>query len=216
MSCCGFHRSGQDGSESGAGTAIGGAVTDGTAGSVLFVGTGGLLAQDNSKLFWDDTNDRLGIGTASPAVALSVFPDTDSAAILGRARIDARTTDIMYLSHVDSTGANDYALQQTAGGSTRLNCKSGGSLRLCSNDVTRLQVNATGVAFFSATPVAAQTSGANLTNNVTSGGTDDTIANYTDLTTYATDAAAIRNNIYQLARKLKQINDGLRSYGLFT
>jgi len=31
-----------------------------------------------------------------------------------------------------------------------------------------------------------------------------------DLTVYANDAAAIRNDIYQLARKLKQVNDALR------
>ena len=61
-----------------------------------------------------------------------------------------------------------------------------------------------------------QVSGANLTNNVTVGGVNDIIADFTSLTVYATDAAAIRNDIYQLARKLKQINDGLRAYGLFT
>lgn len=72
------------------------------------------------------------------------------------------------------------------------------------------------VGWFGASAQSQRTSGANLTNNVTAGGTDDTIANYTDLTTYANDAAAIRNDIYQLARKLKQINDGLRTYGLFT
>lgn len=76
--------------------------------------------------------------------------------------------------------------------------------------------SSTTLSFFAATPVVKQTSGANLTNSVTAGGTDDTIANFTDLTTYANDSAAIRNNIYQLARKLKQINDGLRAYGLFT
>lgn len=40
------------------------------------------------------------------------------------------------------------------------------------------------------------------------------MANYTDLTIYANDAAAIRNDIYQLARKLKLIDDLLRRYGL--
>lgn len=64
--------------------------------------------------------------------------------------------------------------------------------------------------------VVQQVSAANLTNSVTSGGTDNTITNWTDLTTYATDAAAIRNAVYQLARKLKQVNDGLRAYGLLT
>lgn len=65
-------------------------------------------------------------------------------------------------------------------------------------------------------PAAQQTSGANLTNSVTSGGTDDTIANFTDLTIYANDAAAIRNDIYQLARKVKQVNDALRLFGWLT
>ena len=52
--------------------AIGGTVTSGTVGSLLFVGTGPALAQDNANLFWDDTNDRLGIGTATPTWALHV------------------------------------------------------------------------------------------------------------------------------------------------
>ncbi len=43
-----------------------------TLGSVLFAGTGGLVSQDNAKLFWDDTNFRLGIGTATPAVTLDI------------------------------------------------------------------------------------------------------------------------------------------------
>ena len=38
-----------------------------TTGSVVFGGTSG-LTQDNANLFWDDTNNRLGIGTNTPAV----------------------------------------------------------------------------------------------------------------------------------------------------
>lgn len=72
------------------------------------------------------------------------------------------------------------------------------------------------LGFFTTAPQGQQASGSNLTNNVTVGGVNDTIADFTNLTVYATDAAAIRNDIYQLARKLKQINDGLRAYGLFT
>jgi hypothetical protein len=78
-----------------------------------------------------------------------------------------------------------------------------------------VRVNAN-IGFFNATPAAQQTSGANLTNNMTSGGTTDQVDTWTNLTTYSTDAAAIRNAVYQLARKLKQLNDGLRTLGLFT
>lgn len=69
------------------------------------------------------------------------------------------------------------------------------------------------IGFWNATPVIQQTSAA-LTNNVTSGGTNDIIANYTDLTVYANDAATIRDDIYQLARKLKEVGDALRTYGI--
>lgn len=51
---------------------IGGTLTSGTAGSVLFVGPGPVFAQDNASLFFDDTSNYLGIGTTSPVAPLSV------------------------------------------------------------------------------------------------------------------------------------------------
>lgn len=72
------------------------------------------------------------------------------------------------------------------------------------------------LGFYNATPVVQQTDGAALTNSVTSGGTTDTIANYTDLVIYANDSAAIRNDLYQLARKVKIIGDSLRTYGFLS
>jgi len=72
------------------------------------------------------------------------------------------------------------------------------------------------IGFFGTVPAVQQTSGANVTNNVTAGGVNDQIDNWTDLIAYAADAAAIRNAIYQLARKVKQLNDGLRAYGMLT
>lgn len=41
-----------------------------TAGSVPFIGASGLLTQNNSNLFWDNVNGRLGIGTNAPAYRL--------------------------------------------------------------------------------------------------------------------------------------------------
>jgi len=54
------------------GLAIGDTITGATQGSILFAGAAGVLAQENSKLFWDASNDHLGIGTSSPVVALHV------------------------------------------------------------------------------------------------------------------------------------------------
>jgi hypothetical protein len=53
--------------------AIGSTVTSGTAGSLLFVDGSGNLGQNNSNLFWDNTNLRLGIGTSTPDTLLHVF-----------------------------------------------------------------------------------------------------------------------------------------------
>ena len=41
-----------------------------TPGSVIFVGADGKLTQDNANFFWDNTNNRVGIGTASPTAQL--------------------------------------------------------------------------------------------------------------------------------------------------
>lgn len=83
------------------------------------------------------------------------------------------------------------------------------------------------LGFFGAAQAAQQVSAVNLTNNVTAGGTSDTIDDFAvsvaiDTVNAASQPdvnarlASIRNDIHQLARKLKQVNDGLRAYGLLT
>ena len=49
-----------------------GTTTAFTAGSVVFAGASGVYSQDNANLFWDNANDRLGIGTNAPATRLHV------------------------------------------------------------------------------------------------------------------------------------------------
>jgi hypothetical protein len=57
----------------GGGMSIGGAVVSGTPGSVLFIGAGGVLAQDNANFFWDDTNKILKSGAQIDLLAGGVF-----------------------------------------------------------------------------------------------------------------------------------------------
>ena len=48
-----------------------------TVGSIPFAGTGGLISQNNTNLFWDNTDKWLGIGTAVPSAALTVVGDVN-------------------------------------------------------------------------------------------------------------------------------------------
>lgn len=54
-----------------------GTLTTFTAGSVVFAGASGIYAQDQSNFFWDDTNNRLGIGTTGPNAALESLAVTE-------------------------------------------------------------------------------------------------------------------------------------------
>jgi hypothetical protein len=43
-----------------------------TSGSTLFAGTSGQISQNNSQFFWDNVNNRFGVGTNTPAFPLQV------------------------------------------------------------------------------------------------------------------------------------------------
>lgn len=54
-----------------------------TQGSVLFVGASKVLSEENTKLFWDATNDRLGVGNGAPAQTLHVTGNGQISTFLG-------------------------------------------------------------------------------------------------------------------------------------
>ena len=73
-----------------------------TLGSVPFIGASGALIQDNANLFFDDTNNRLGIATASPTTPLDVF----GSGIIGL--LNATSTNNAYLGFA-SNGTNKWS-----------------------------------------------------------------------------------------------------------
>jgi len=49
-----------------------GTTTSFTTGSIVFSGASGVYSQNNAQFFWDNTNNRLGLGTISPLAKLAV------------------------------------------------------------------------------------------------------------------------------------------------
>jgi hypothetical protein len=74
-----------------------------TQGSIPFIGTSGALTQDNANLFFDDTNNRLGINTNAPTTALDVF----GSGIIGR--INGTSTNNAFLGFA-SAGSNKWSI----------------------------------------------------------------------------------------------------------
>lgn len=74
-----------------------------TQGSVPFIGTSGALTQDNANLFFDDTNNRLGINTNAPTTALDVF----GSGIIGR--LNGTSTNNSFLGFANA-GTNRWSI----------------------------------------------------------------------------------------------------------
>lgn len=73
-----------------------------TTGSVVFITASGVHAQDNSNFFWDDTNNRLGIGNATPAYPLDVTGDIRSTGEIISSSDAALKENIEYLPGADA------------------------------------------------------------------------------------------------------------------
>jgi hypothetical protein len=88
-----------------------------TPGSVIFAGTGGALSEDNSNFFWDDANNRLGIGTNTPSATLHVAgtAQVDGNTTLGdNAAVDRVTLNARVQSDVVPSADNTYDLGENA------------------------------------------------------------------------------------------------------
>lgn len=79
-----------------------------TEGSVVFAGASGVCSQDNAKLFWDNTNNSLGIGTNTPGFLLDVTGTTTAG--------------------IACTNTNDSSADRSNGGYIRVVCNDGSAM----------------------------------------------------------------------------------------
>jgi hypothetical protein len=118
------------------GMAIGGSITSATAGSVLFAGTSGVLQQDNANFFWDDTNNRLGIGTALPGSSLDIHGSGSMVQLNGTSTNNSYLlfqnagTGKWRIGNLYNAGANTFEIHDILNGINRLTILNTGATTL--------------------------------------------------------------------------------------
>lgn len=112
-----------------------GTATQFTTGSIVFTGASGVYSQNNGNLFWDNSNNRLGIGTASPSTRLEVMNSAsatllklsttavDSEASISLAN-DART----YVLLVRGSEGDKLAIRDSTAGVDRITVDNSGNV----------------------------------------------------------------------------------------
>lgn len=103
-----------------------------TTGSVIFAGVG-VLAEDNTNLFWDDTNNLLSIGNASRTSQRLVRFGQDTAFIDIGSQVGATSVGAIYFNQTTPSGTN-YALI-SSGGTTALNATSRVDMRISNSAI---------------------------------------------------------------------------------
>jgi len=126
-----------------------------TSGSVLF-SNGTTIAQDNANFFWDDTNNRLGVGTNNPSYTVHAISSAstigafrNSGAALGQLLVGNTVSDLILrvLASGDSLISSDtskYLAFGTNGASERMRITSGGNLLIGSTTDSGEKLQVTG------------------------------------------------------------------------
>jgi len=80
-----------------------------SANAIPFIGTDGILQQNTSKLYWDFTNNYLGIGTGTPSWSLDVVHPTPVM------RVSNGTQAFGFITYGASISSNDWLVGNNAG-----------------------------------------------------------------------------------------------------
>jgi hypothetical protein len=111
-----------------------------TSGSVLFATSGGTISQDNTNLFWDNTNKWLGIGT-SPSSPLDIHSSA-AASMLALNNTGGNASNIIFLNasvnkwRIGNTASNTFDLFNNQIGTTALSFNGSNSAATFINSIT--------------------------------------------------------------------------------
>lgn len=144
-------------------------------------------------------------GFAGTGGQYGMYFDGSNRIAITRAGVDQLTIDAANTT-IPGNGAT-----LTLGTDTSLSRNAGDGAAYLTNSVGLRVVSKLGLA---AAPVAPQSVLASLTNNCTASGTTGTIPDWTSLSVYVTDAAAIHDAVSQLAKKLTVMETSLKNFGL--
>ena len=163
-----------------------GTATAFTAGSVVFAGASGVYSQDNASLFFDNTNDRLGVGTASPAYRLSSKQSGNTgSASLGVSSINSANDTVIGIGYDSGSDTNRVVSSFVSTGAFK-------PISFWTSDLQRMQIDTSGNLLVGTTTdtigtlvVKAKNTGYGGIQVVIQGGSDywtqnvDTVSGYT-------------------------------------
>lgn len=96
-------------------------ITPLTTGSVLFSGASGAVSQNNSQFFWDNTNNRLGLGSTTPIAQFSINPNGITGPIFAIGSTTSTKLLVTNAGNIAINGADDpvnIGVVQVGGGQT--------------------------------------------------------------------------------------------------
>ena len=159
-----------------------------TAGSVIF-SDGSSFAQDNSNLFFDDTNNRLGVGTTAPSGRFHVeAPNTSGTAfkVTAAGGMDPSNLLKFYFGSADGL---DYVKVEQGGDQTSV--KASGDIFFKTANITRLTIAQAGEATYAKPWTFSDSLNGDIATDSTTTGANQTLSTPAKTNVRVTNASLI-------------------------